>query len=314
MASTTPTATSYPAWETAFLTQIQAPSNAVTLEALNLWAAAEGGVPSNNPLNASGKGPGATTCIAQCGSSSPIYAYATLDQGVAYNTQFLQRQGNGYPAIISAFQEGTSLSAIWQAINQSGWCHGCGGGKYPGALYAALNGGAVSVYTAAGANSPSAENPGASGVGCSGGGFDILGAHIMTNCQRKALVGGLLVGAGGLVLLVGATLIASNALKGTALKAADPLQRIPGVRRGAEATQAVATAPAEVATPATAPAPAPETTPEDEETKRENRRLAAQLRARQTPRQHTRTPRQTREHMDADRKARTGDNGRYAPF
>lgn len=66
--------------------------------------------------------------------------------------------------------------------------------------------------SAGGTSSPS--SPGA----CSNsGGADILGVHIGTGCQTKALVGGLLVGLGGFVMLGGALLVASKGLASTSL-------------------------------------------------------------------------------------------------
>ena len=127
----------YPQWATDFLNGIGAPLSDTNYQALLLWEQAEGGVPQNNPLNASGQGAGATSCIAQCGSSSPIYAYDTIANGVAHDVQFLQN--NNYAGVIGTFQQNAGLGAIWAAINQSGWCRGCNGGKYPSTLYDALN-------------------------------------------------------------------------------------------------------------------------------------------------------------------------------
>jgi hypothetical protein len=63
------------------------------------------------------------------------------------------------------------------------------------------------------------DTPTASGTagtcGANGGGLDIFGAHIGDACQLKALAGGLLVGLGGGIMLVGATLIAAYGLSHT---------------------------------------------------------------------------------------------------
>lgn len=138
--------TSTGSWEATFLQDLGAPLNATNITAVNLWAQSEGVQSSNNWLAASGKGPGATTCLSQCGTSSPVYAYDTPADGAAFDAQFLKT--NNYADVISAFagtaDNGTSpdptgLANIFAAINQSGWCRGCEGGQYPVALYDALS-------------------------------------------------------------------------------------------------------------------------------------------------------------------------------
>jgi hypothetical protein len=140
------------AWEVAFLIGINAPITKPNVAILNAWAQAEGVIgSSNNPLASSGLNPGATRCISQCGSSSPVMAYATLAQGVAANVAFLKN--NHYSGIIQAFQADNyqyyanptskeaiqsaagQISAVWTQINISGWCRGCQGGQYPNVLY-----------------------------------------------------------------------------------------------------------------------------------------------------------------------------------
>lgn len=119
------------------LDQLGAPKTDANYQALTLWANSEGSTESNNPLASSGMHPGATHCIAQCGSSSPIMAYDTIGDGVAANVAFLK--DNDYGGVIAALQNGQSVHAVWAAINQSGWCRGCQGGIYPEAIYYALS-------------------------------------------------------------------------------------------------------------------------------------------------------------------------------
>jgi hypothetical protein len=148
----TPTPTQFPAWESLLLADLGAPNSVNNLTALNLWAQSEGSV-TNNGLAASGQGAGATICVAQCGSSSPIYEYDNPTDGAAHMAQFLK--GSYYTAIVRAFQQDAGLAAIFQAINQSSWCKGCQGGNYP------------EVLAAAAAGKTPAINP---GVGGGGGG------------------------------------------------------------------------------------------------------------------------------------------------
>lgn len=121
----------FPQWEYDLLKALGAPSSPNNLAALNLWAQSEGSV-TNNPLATSGQGAGASKCVAQCGSSSPIYEYDTEANGVAQMSSFLK--GSYYTAIVRAFQQDAGLAAIYQAINSSPWCKGCQNGRYPIAL------------------------------------------------------------------------------------------------------------------------------------------------------------------------------------
>ena len=139
----------YPAWEEALLIQMGAPLTTGNLQALAFWNQSEGMGGTNNPLAISGKYPGATTCLTQCNSSSPVYAYDTIDNGVAATNAFLQ--GSYYTGVVKAFQQDAGITGIWQSINNSPWCTGCEGGKYPGVLFSALNN-PTSILTSAIAN------------------------------------------------------------------------------------------------------------------------------------------------------------------
>jgi len=127
----------YPAWEEALLIQMGAPLTDGNLQALAFWNQSEGMGGTNNPLAISGKYPGATTCLTQCDGSSPVYAYDTIDNGVAATNAFLQ--GSYYTGVVKAFQQDAGITSIWQSINNSPWCTGCEGGKYPSVLFSALN-------------------------------------------------------------------------------------------------------------------------------------------------------------------------------
>lgn len=131
-------------WEVALLAGLGVPVTKVNVTILDAWAASEATINHNNPLAISTKYPGATTCLAQCSGSNPVMAYDSLGSGVAATVQFFKDNQNkyGYNDILAQFRnntyqnEGTNVSsgvlgAAWNAINQSGWCHGCQGGKYP---------------------------------------------------------------------------------------------------------------------------------------------------------------------------------------
>jgi cell wall-associated NlpC family hydrolase len=145
--TTAPSGGTSQSWEAALLEAIGAPVNATNLTALALWTQAEGTSGSNNPLAVGGTGPGATSCLAQCGSSTPIMAYDTMADGIAQTAKDLQSPSFGYPAIVTAFQSTTDnnsqpsqqgLATIWASINASSWCSGCDGGTYPNTLHNVL--------------------------------------------------------------------------------------------------------------------------------------------------------------------------------
>lgn len=150
----------FPQWEYDLLKALGAPPSQNNLTALNLWAQSEGSV-TNNPLATSGKGAGATTCVAQCGSTSPIYEYDTEADGVAHMAGFLK--GSYYSAIVRAFAQDAGIAAIFQAINSSPWCKGCQNGQYPVALSKAAGGGASSVNPTVGAGTGTAAGSGSGG-------------------------------------------------------------------------------------------------------------------------------------------------------
>lgn len=163
----------YPQWEYDLLRYLGTPAPLTndgmdaqfpnSLLALNLWAQSEGSV-TNNALATSGKGKGATTCVAQCGSSSPIYEYDNEADGVAQMGRFLQ--GSFYTKIVSALVGNADLSTIYGAINSSSWCKGCQNGQYPTALSAAVGGKTPGVSSSVGTGS-SAGASGGSGASAS---------------------------------------------------------------------------------------------------------------------------------------------------
>lgn len=161
----------YPPWETALLGDLHITPNITNLKALNLWAASEGvRATANNPLAITDPGnhwPHAGI-VAENGGD-PVYAFPSLAVGAQATAAFLQ--GSGYGGIRSALANG-DLTAIYVAINSSGWCRGCQGGHYPVQLYQAIHGnnptavfhggpssGAVTVGTAFPPSVPSTPSP-----------------------------------------------------------------------------------------------------------------------------------------------------------
>lgn len=267
-----------PPWVVGILQGIRAPVNQANVLALEFWAQQEGdGVQNNNPFNVADCGAGYVpgSCYAQCppagdnecdSAYSPIFRYATMQDGVNHNVnQFLLSNPGLMPAV-EAMQGGESLTNIYRALNgyfgQQSWASP----TYPTTLYDYLNGGgagpkapyssgATSSYTytspvGTGANT---ESGGTSGCAAKGQvfGFDtvVFGTIGLNHCQLKAILGGLGVVGGGLVMLGGAALLVVGGLgKGgvaapvvaAALPVARKAQSVAGAprrrREGREAT------------------------------------------------------------------------------
>lgn len=218
----------YPAWECDLLKALGAPCSANNLLALNLWAQSEGSV-TNNALATSGQGAGATKCVAQCGSTSPIYEYATEADGVAQMAQFLK--GGYYTAIVRAFQQDAGLAAIYQAINSSPWCKGCQNGQYPVVLAKQVGGAAQQVNPNTGAGSGGGSAGGTSSSTGSGSGLSTCvisfpgflffsGPCLLTKGGVKWLSGVAALLAGAAIGTFGVVLIAASVGKSTGATAA----------------------------------------------------------------------------------------------
>lgn len=231
----TPTPQQFPSWESQLLQCLGAPNSVNNLTALNLWAQSEGNV-VNNALATSGKGTGASTCVAQCGSSSPIYEYDNVSDGVAHMCQFLK--GSYYTGIVHALQQDLGLAAIYQAINSSPWCKGCQNGSYPVALAKAAGGGAASVSSGVGSGGSTAQGGGGTSGGGGGGAattgsglsdcvvqfplsfstpIGSLGGCILSKGQFKAITGAVAMAVGlglvtfGIMVMAAAAFDASGA-------------------------------------------------------------------------------------------------------
>lgn len=210
-----------PSWQEVFLNDLGVPISQTNIAAVTLWADSEGVQSSNNFLAASGQGPGATHCIAQCGSSSPIFAYATAAEGAAFDAAFIRN--NNYSGVINAFVQAVdtpqgqpnpaSLAIIYNAINISGWCKGCQGGQYPVQLYQSLGKNAAQILSSvAGSVTPLATNQQIAGAvggavkdvaGAAGSAFGIAGLGTLIG----DLISGkfwerILLFAGGLLLVI----------------------------------------------------------------------------------------------------------------
>lgn len=219
-----------PQWEYDLLKALGAPASQNNLTALNLWAQSEGSV-TNNPLATSGKGAGATKCVAQCGTTSPIYEYDTEADGVAQMAGFLK--GSYYTAIVRAFVQDAGLAAIFQAVNSSPWCKGCQNGQYPVDLSKAVGGGSEATSPTVGTGAAAGQSGSASGSSLSTcvlqapGFLFFSGPCFVTKGGVKWLSGAVCIMAGAAIAGFGVVLLASAVGQSTGATAA--------VKKGAEA-------------------------------------------------------------------------------
>ena len=224
-----PVASTYPKWQTDLLKNLGATPNATNLYFLSLWSQSEGVANQNYnwlaTTDPAGNYPHAG--IVAPNGGDPVYAYPSEAVGIQATSQFLQ---NGYAPLVKALQ-GNDLGQMWLALNQSGWCRGCQGGKYPVAVYDALNG----KVPTAGPGAGSSDGSSSSTIGCNAGSkgvqLDALrsvplvgglapSVTVFNACQVKAITGGLLVGVGGLVMVVGGVLVLAYGLQSTKIGSA----------------------------------------------------------------------------------------------
>jgi murein DD-endopeptidase MepM/ murein hydrolase activator NlpD len=117
------------AWATTLLTKLGAPVTDNSLKALTAWMNAEGKGWSTslnratyNPLNTTLKMPGAVSF-----NSVGVKAYTSVEQGVEATIATLtgkSANSRGYTAIIESLKNGSSVTDILSAINNSAWRSG----------------------------------------------------------------------------------------------------------------------------------------------------------------------------------------------
>ena len=236
--STASTGRNYPAppWVVGILQGIKAPINQANVLALEFWAQQEGdGVANNNPFNVCGQGAGAVTCYAQCEAGScPIYSYSSMQAGTNHNVNQFLLSNPGLAPAVGAMRNGGSLADIYQALNGYFGKQSWASPTYPTTLYdylqfggqgpsAPYSSGASSNYALSATESslPSSA-PGSSGSG-SGGcstkkavfNLDLgVGDIGLSACQLKAILGGMGIAAGALIVLSGAALLVISGLAG----------------------------------------------------------------------------------------------------
>ena len=222
-------------WRVQLLNMIHAPVNDTNLTALQGWALSESGYNSTYGTNMAGPGyfnplaitDGYGVPSVRSINSDGVLAFPNTQAGVTATVRFFQ---HGYTDIITALRNSDPV-ALYQAVNQSGWCSGCEGGHYPVGLYGYLQGGAVQggsgTFHGGGPNVAGGNPSGGSGGGSGGSGQDsggLFGAcHVTSSSiplasfsvptggfgcyvEKTIIFSGLALG-GTLLMLVGGALV-----------------------------------------------------------------------------------------------------------
>jgi hypothetical protein len=118
---------SYERWASAFLTSIGAPHCQSDLEAVVAWETAESSGARYNPLATTHALPGSFAA-----NRAGVQSFASSSQGIAATRATLLR-GPGYFNYAGIVEDLISCAPAWtsaNAIRDSYWCRGCGGGAY----------------------------------------------------------------------------------------------------------------------------------------------------------------------------------------
>jgi hypothetical protein len=241
------------------LVGIQAPVNAQTEKAMYWWLANEQGGPGLTAFTHNQGNPlGVQTPEAQAAGRT-----GDVQGGIDATVQnLLAGSGSGgyYHSLVAALRKGTSATAIAQQIVQSPWNGHHYSGittflKTAGASTAGVTQGLLFPVSpvAAGADpgNPAATTPGSNtiagtsdtGTGCSGktpvfGGLDIKVTTIggISACQGKAILGAAALVSGGIIMILGISLVAVGTLGGKGGTAAQVVAGVTPVGRAAKAT------------------------------------------------------------------------------
>ena len=115
----------YGRWAAKFLAGLGAPVSRNNLVVMVAWQSAEGTMASWNPLATTYPMPGATDF-----NSVGVKNYTSLAQGIQAIILTLSSPNYGYQAVVSDLRASADPVETADAINASGWCHGCAGGQY----------------------------------------------------------------------------------------------------------------------------------------------------------------------------------------
>jgi hypothetical protein len=224
------TANQFPTWEYDLLRALGAPQDLPQLQALNYWAAAEGMPATTNNFLAitdpdqefgtTGGDPAGALATGVWNYSSNgeplVVTFASLSSGINALVKFLQA---GHTGIVDALRDpNATVQSIAQAVSDDGaW-------GSDGAAIAAKDGSTI-IYrggSATGVNGDVASlgpstfyqcNSSNTIIGEGGIVFGIGKLTILNPCQAKAIVGGLIVGVGFIVMSAGIGILATAGVK-----------------------------------------------------------------------------------------------------
>lgn len=219
----------------AVLSQLGLPQTPSNIQAMVAWQKKEGGNWQNtaryNPLNTTLRLPGST--VMSGGNSAGVQSYTSWDQGVQATAETLRLPN--YSGIRQALAQSAGCGALSQAVANSPWGTGsfaqeCG-----------------SSYNPTSSGQPQGSNVASTPQGCA---MQLpFGICLLSNAQVQDLQNILIIGAGGVILLVGGLIVVISALgssgagrkaKTVAQAANMPAVVVRGtVRGGARATGAV---------------------------------------------------------------------------
>jgi hypothetical protein len=229
------TANQFPTWEYDLLRALGAPQDLPQLQALNYWAAAEG-MPAttnnflaitdpNQEFGTTGGDPAGALATGVWNYSSNgeplVVTFASLSSGINALVKFLQA---GHTGIVDALRDpNATVQSIAQAVSDDGaW-------GSDGAVIAAKDGSTI-IYrggSATGVNGDVASlgpstfyqcNSSNTIIGEGGIVFGIGKLTILNPCQAKAIVGGLIVGVGFIIMGAGVAMLGTAAVKQLGVK------------------------------------------------------------------------------------------------
>jgi hypothetical protein len=229
-------------WRYQLLKRVGAPVTWPNLDALQAWALSESGY--NDSYGTNLAGPMAYNPLAITDSygvpttgdvnSAGVKQFGSTSAGVDATARFLE---HGYGNVIQALKD-SDPNALYQAVNQSGWCSGCEGGQYPVALASWLggtsfqgehggfhgtSGGGSAAATARAAGAAAGHDTGGL-YGACGGGTSVpllpfslppFGCYLLQTVEFAVPAVG-----GAVLMLVGAVMVVKGIGLGSAAKAA----------------------------------------------------------------------------------------------
>ncbi len=196
-----PSVANTPSWVVGVLNGIGAPLTAQNVRALELWAGSEGTSARYNPLATTlgSQASGVTIAGSTDFNSVGVQNYPNESTGVNATVQTLKQ--SNFAQIRNSLVNAQDASNTVAAINASNWGSTIGPNTLP-----------LGSLGPTGTTSTGAATSTANGCDSSKTAINIGPAHYLNQCQLKAIKGGALVVAGGIVMLVGVILIVGKSV------------------------------------------------------------------------------------------------------